>query len=222
MASAMIFNFSAILPSLPFILEGIFVTLKFTCFSLLCGLPLGLLLALGKISKITYIRSIAQVYTSIFRGTPLLVQLGLIYFATPQLTGYTISAFEAGVITFSLNSAAYSSEIIRAGIQSIDKGQWEAATMLGLTYRQTLFGIIIPQAIANILPALVNEMVDLLKESALVSTIGETDLLRRAQIIASEKYLYFEPLIIAAGCYYILVMLISIAAKKLEKKMHHA
>lgn len=215
-------NFTAILPSLPFIMEGIVVTLKFTFVSLLCGLPLGILLALGKISSKTWIRSFAQLYTSIFRGTPLLVQLGLIYFATPQLTGYAISAFEAGVITFSLNSAAYSSEIIRAGIQSIDKGQWEASKMLGLNYRQTLIGIVMPQAVRNILPALVNEMVDLLKESALVSTIGETDLLRRAQIVASEKYLYFEPLMIAALCYYVMVMIISFAAKQLEKKMHHA
>jgi arginine/lysine/histidine transport system permease protein len=222
MASAMSLNFTAILPSLPFILEGIAVTLKFTIFSLLCGLPLGILLALGKISSFKFIKLFANLYTSLFRGTPLLVQLGIFYFATPQLTGYTISAFEAGVITFSLNSAAYSSEIIRAGILSIDQGQWEAAQMLGLNYRQTLIGIIMPQAVRNILPALVNEMVDLLKESALVSTIGETDLLRRAQIVASEKYLYFEPLILVAACYYILVMIVSFSAKKLEKRMHHA
>ena len=222
MASEMILNFEAIIPSIPLILEGIIVTLKFTLTSLACGLPLGFLLALAKISPQKTLRAIAQVYTSIFRGTPLLVQLGLIYYATPQLTGYTISAFEAGVLTFSLNSAAYSSEIIRAGIESIDIGQWEAAQVLGLSRWQLLRGVIFPQAVRNVLPALVNEMVDLLKESALVSTIGEADLLRQAQKVASEKYLYFEPLIIAAACYYVMVMLISFSAKKLEQRLRYA
>lgn len=218
----MTLNFSVIAPSIPMILEGLEVTLKFTFTSLVCGLPLGFLLALAKVSQKKALRRFAQGYTSIFRGTPLLVQLGLIYYATPQLTGYTISAFEAGVLTFSLNSAAYSSEIIRAGIESIDVGQWEAAQVLGLNRRQMLLGIILPQAIRNVLPAIVNEMVDLLKESALVSTIGEADLLRQAQKVASEKYLYFEPLIIAAVCYYIMVMFISFCAKKLEQKLSYA
>lgn len=218
----MTLNFAVIIPSIPMILEGLVVTLKFTFTSLACGLPLGFLLALAKVSPQRALRRFAQGYTSIFRGTPLLVQLGLIYYATPQLTGYTISAFEAGVLTFSLNSAAYSSEIIRAGIESIDLGQWEAAQVLGLNRRQMLLGVILPQAIRNVLPAIVNEMVDLLKESALVSTIGEADLLRQAQKVASEKYLYFEPLIIAAVCYYVMVMLISFCAKKLEQKLSYA
>lgn len=218
----MILHFDAILPSLPFILEGVLVTLKFTFTSLLCGLPLGILLALAKISSKKPLNIFATFYTSIFRGTPLLVQLGIVFFATPQLTGYPITAFEAGVLTFSLNSAAYSSEIIRAGIQSIDKGQWEAAQVLGLSYTQTLTTIILPQAVRNILPSLVNEMVDLLKESALVSTIGETDLLRRAQIVAGEKYLYFEPFLVAALGYYLMVMAVSSGANILERKLKHA
>ncbi len=218
----MTFHFDAMWPYLPMLGEGILVTLKFTVASLLCGLPLGVVLALSKISHNSITRSLASAYTSIFRGTPLLVQLGLVYYATPQLTGYTISAFEAGVLTFALNSAAYSSEIIRAGIESIDKGQWEAAQLLGISRFQTIFRIILPQAIRNILPALVNEMVDLLKESALVSTIGEADLLRQAQKIASEKFLYFEPLIIAAICYYVMVMIISQSAKLIEKRMRYA
>jgi len=217
----MTLHFDIIWPSLPFILEGVVVTIKFTLMSLLCGLPLGVLLALAKISS-PILRSIANVYTSIFRGTPLLVQLFIFYFATPQLTGYAISTFEAGVITFSLNSAAYSSEIIRAGIQAIEQGQWDAAYVLGLSYRQTLLTIILPQAVRNILPALVNEIVDLLKESALISTLGEADLLRRSQIIASEKYLFFEPLLVAAIGYYVMVMVISFLAKALERKLHHA
>lgn len=218
----MTFHFDSIVPSLPFILEGMTVTVKFTLASLLCGLPFGVLLAFAKISHHPSLQGMARIYTSLFRGTPLLVQLGIFYFALPQLTGYSISAFEAGVLTFSLNSAAYSSEIIRAGIQAIDRGQWDAAYVLGLSYGQTLRTVILPQAVRNILPALVNELVDLLKESALVSTIGEADLLRRAQIVASEKYLFFEPLLIAAVGYYVMVMVVSTLAKILEWKLHHA
>lgn len=217
----MTLHFDVIWPSLPFILEGVVVTLKFTFMSLLCGLPLGILLALAKISN-PILRWFGEIYTSVFRGTPLLVQLFIFYFATPQITGYAISTFEAGVLTFSLNSAAYSSEIIRAGIQAIERGQWDAAKVLGLSYRQTLLTIILPQAVRNILPALVNEIVDLLKESALISTLGEADLLRRSQIVASEKYLFFEPLLIAAIGYYVMVMVISLLAKILERKLRHA
>jgi His/Glu/Gln/Arg/opine family amino acid ABC transporter permease subunit len=218
----MTLNLEAIGPSLPFIIAGVGVTIKFTLTSLMCGLPLGILLALAKVSQRKLFLWPAQAYTSIFRGTPLLVQLFIIYFGLPPLLGFSFSAFEAGVITFSLNSAAYSSEIIRAGIQAIDRGQWDAAHVLGLSYWTTLSTIILPQAIRNILPALVNEIVDLLKESALVSTIGEADLLRRSQIVASEKYLFFEPLLIAAVGYYIMVMVVSFIAKVLERKLHHA
>ncbi len=212
-------NLDVISGSLPFILEGGWVTLKFAIGSLLCGLPLGVMLGLAKVSKKGLLKCAADVYTSIFRGTPLLVQLGLIYFSTPQLTGYAISAFEAGLIAFSLNSAAYTSETIRSGITSIDQGQWEACHILGMTYSQTMFHVILPQAFRNILPALVNEMINLLKESALVSTIGEMELYRRAQMVASEKYLYFEPFLVVAIVYYVLVSLMTYLATYLERRL---
>ena len=215
-------HFETIYTSFPFIAGGVAVTLKFAFFSLLCGLPLGIILAIGKLSNTFVLEKIATAYTAVFRGTPLLVQLGLIFFATPQLTGYPISAFEAGILAFSLNSAAYSSEIIRAGIKAVDPGQWDAAKVLGISTSQTWIKIILPQAIRNILPALVNEMVNLLKESALISIIGEADLLRRAQIVSAEKFLYFEPVIVAASLYFIMVMVISFMAKKLEKRWSHA
>jgi His/Glu/Gln/Arg/opine family amino acid ABC transporter permease subunit len=215
-------QFDVILPSFPFIAQGIWVTLKFTALSLFCGLPLGVLLAFFKIANIKPLKYFATSYTAVFRGTPLLVQLGIIFYATPQLTGYSITAFEAGVLAFSFNSAAYSSEIIRSGIQSIDPGQWEAAQVLGLSKLQTLWHIILPQAIRNILPALVNEMVNLLKESALVSTIGEADLLQRAKVVAAEKFLYFEPLLLAACLYFLMVLVISACARKLEEKLSYA
>ncbi len=215
-------DFANLSHSIAFISGGVVITLKFAFFSLLCGLPLGFFLALGKLSNLWVIKKLAAIYTSVFRGTPLLVQLGLVYYGSPSLTGYSITAFEAGIITFSLNSAAYSSEIIRAGIMAIDPGQWDAAKVLGISWLQTWQKVILPQAIRNILPALVNEMVDLLKETALVSVIGEMDLFRRAQVVAAERFSYFEPVIIAASLYFIMVMMISFLAKKLEKKFAYA
>jgi His/Glu/Gln/Arg/opine family amino acid ABC transporter permease subunit len=212
-------DFSTIQPSIPFILAGITVTLKFTIISLCAGLPLAILIALGRISHVKTVNLFCKFYVSIFRGTPLLVQLVLFYYSIPQLTGYPISAFEAGILTFSLNTAAYSSEVIRSGIQTIDNGQWEAAKMLGLSKNQTFIKIILPQAIRNVLPSLVNETVDLLKESALVSIIGEMDLYRRSQMVASETFLYFEPLLICAVSYYVMVLSISTFANFLEKKL---
>lgn len=204
--------------SIPFIAQGITVTLQFTIASLLCGAPLAIILAAAKVSKRWLPKKIANSYTTLFRGTPLLVQLGLFYYGFPQLTGYSISAFEAGILTFALNSAAYSSEIIRAGIQSIDEGQWQAGQVLGLSRYQIFIYIILPQALRNILPALMNEMVDLLKESSLIATLGEMDILRRAQVAAGQTYLYFQPLCIAALCYFVLVWIISCIAKHLERR----
>lgn len=218
----MALKFYELYSSLPFILEGVLVTLKYTVISLSFGLPLGIVLGFFKISNCKVLNFFAASYTAIFRGTPLLVQLGLIYYGIPQITGYKISVFEASVMAFSLNSGAYTSEIIRTGIQSIDQGQWDAAHVLGINYRTALVKIIMPQAIRNILPALVNEMVDLLKESALIATIGEMDLFRRAQIVAAEKFIYFEPMLLAATLYFFMVMIISTLAKVLEKKLAYA
>tara|TARA_A100000171_G_C2131339_1_gene146973 strand:- start:267 stop:932 length:666 start_codon:yes stop_codon:yes gene_type:complete len=215
----MTLDFTAIIPSIPFILEGIVITLKYTFFSVFFGLILGMALALMKLSKKKLFSGFAVFYTSLFRGTPLLVQLSLFYFATPQLTGYKISAFESGILAFSLNSGAYISEIIRAGIMAVDKGQFEAMKALGIPYTPGMKDLILPQALKNILPALMNEIVDLLKESSLVSVIGEMDLLRRANLVASEKFIYFEPLLLVAVLYYILVLIFSSCARLVEKRM---
>ncbi len=212
-------GFQRIIPRIPFILNGIVVTLGFTLTSLIIGLILAILLAILKISSIRPLRWFATAYTSIFRGVPLIVTLTLIYFATPQLTGYKIEAFQAGVITFALNSAAYVSETLRAGIMAVDKGQREAAISLGVPYSMMMQDVILPQAFKNILPALVNEFINLLKDSALVSTIGAADLLRRATIVGAETYLYFEPLIIVAITYYIMVMGLTVAASVLERRL---
>ncbi len=214
---AMGLNFTAVLPSLPFLLAGIGTTLLYTFIPLTIGLFLGMILSGMRLTRHPLLRGVVTVYVSIFRGTPILVQLALIYFATPQLTGYEIPAFQAGILSLSLNSAAYISEIFRGGIRAVHKGQWEAAATLGLTRTQTLKKVIFPQVIPQVIPALVNESVDLLKESALVSTIGAWDLMRRANMIAAEKYVFFEPLLIVALIYYILVMILTATVHTLEQ-----
>ncbi|AFZ32726.1 amino acid ABC transporter membrane protein, PAAT family; amino acid ABC transporter substrate-binding protein, PAAT family [Gloeocapsa sp. PCC 7428] len=216
------FSFAQIAPSIPFILRGILVTLQFTALSAVFGFIWGTILSLFKISTFKPLVWFATAYTSIFRGTPLLLQIALVYYATPQITGYNIPALLAGVITFTLNSGAYISETIRGGILAVDKGQREAALSLGVPYRPMMLDIILPQAIKNILPALVNESIALLKDSALVSTIGVADLLRRAQIVGAERYIYFEPLIVAGVIYYLMVMSLTWGGYALERRLQRS
>ncbi|MCF8565645.1 amino acid ABC transporter permease [Alicyclobacillus tolerans] len=215
-------DFGAIASQIPFLLRGTYVTMEFTLLAALFGFIWGTVLSVLKISKIAPIRWFGIAYTSVFRGTPLLVQLSIVYFATPQLTGYDIPALQAGVITFALNSAAYISETIRGGILAVDKGQREAALSLGVPYRQMMLDIILPQAVKNILPALVNESIALLKDSVLVSTIGAADLLRRADIVSGNTFRYFEPLIIIAGIYYVLVMILTWFGRGLEGRLRRS
>ncbi|MDR0296488.1 MAG: amino acid ABC transporter permease [Rickettsia sp.] len=206
-------------PSACFIMQGMVVTLKYSIVSVLLGLIIGTLLAICKVSKSHALRLFANFYTSVFRGTPLLIQLSIIYFALPGLIGIKLGVFAAGTIAFSLNSGAYVSEIIRAGINAVDKGQIEAAEALGIPERLMFKDIILPQAIRNILPSLVNELVNLIKESAIISMIGEMDLMQRARVVSLEHYTYFTPLLIAGLCYYVMVIIISNLARILEKKL---
>ena len=168
---------------------------------------------------IKILRLFAYAYTSVFRGTPLLIQLTIVYFGLPGLIGVKLSVFAAGVIAFSCNSGAYVSEIIRAGISAVDKGQIEAAKALGIPPILRMKDIVLPQAFRKILPALVNELINLIKESALISIIGEMDLMRRAQIVSADTYSFFTPMLTAAAAYYMLVLIISSFALALEKRL---
>ena len=207
------------LDSILYIVEGVGITLKFTISAFILGIFLAFILTMMKMSNWKILSIFSIFYISIFRGTPLLVQLSIFYFSIPGLTGYQISAFEAGIIAFSFNSAAYVSEILRLGLKSVDKGQYEAAKSLSIPYRLMMVKIIMPQALRISLPALANEFVNLLKETAIISVIGVPDLMRRAQVISSEKYIYFEPLLIAAICYYVIVVIFSSLAKYLEYRL---
>lgn len=204
--------------SVLYIVEGITITLEYTLISVFMGAIIGTLIAICRTSSLRALRYFAMAYISIFRGTPLLVQLSIVYFVLPMI-GIKITVFFAGIVAFSLNSAAYVAEIIRSGINSVDKGQVEAARALSIPRYYTMKDIILPQAFRNILPALVNEIVNLLKETALISVIGGMDIMRRSQIVSSETYDYFTPLFIAAICYYILVLAFSSLARFIENKM---
>jgi len=212
-------DFTQIAPSIPYILEGLRITIQIVLAAALLGFTLGIILTLFKISKFRMLRWFADGYTSVFRGTPMVLQLLIIYYGLPQIIGFEITAFPAAVIAFGMNSAAYISEIIRAGILAVDKGQSEASLALGIPYRPMMKDIILPQAMKNILPALMNEFITLTKESAVVTVIGAMDVMRRAYIVGGQTYRYFEPLLIAGIIYYILVMVLTILGKAIERRM---
>lgn len=212
-------DFSAITGSMDYILAGVKVTLQVVSLAGIMGFIIGTLLALCKIGRIKLLRMFADIYTSIFRGTPLVLQLMLIFFGLPQATGITFEPVTAAILAFGLNSGAYISEVIRAGIMAVDKGQREAAMALGVPYRQMMKDIILPQALKNILPALMNEYITLTKESAIVTVIGVMDVMRRSFMTASNTYAYLEAFMFAGLIYYVLVMILTLIGKLIERRM---
>ncbi|MCF6462083.1 amino acid ABC transporter permease [Clostridium sp. Cult1] len=200
---------------------GIKTTLLISFLSLAIGTTLGSLLSLFKLSKIKILRIISTVYIEVFRGTPMMVQIALVYFGSYVIIGVNMDGFLAALIAVSLNSAAYVAEIIRSGIQSIDRGQREASRSLGLTNGQTMRYIILPQAIKNILPALGNEFVTLIKETAVASTIGVADLMYASKIVQSTSYQPFNPLIIVATIYFVITFTLSQLIGVFERRLAH-
>ena len=195
---------------------GIGITLKLLLGGLTLGSILGLLLTIARYNNIGTM--IISRYISILRGTPLILQLSFIYFTTPILIGIKFNVLEAGILTFGLNSSAYIAEILRSGIESLPIGQFEAAKTLKIHSFYMWKDIILPQVIRNILPAMINEIIALLKETALIGTISGMDIMRTAQSLGAEQFSYFMPLIIAGSYYYILVLCIEYAGKKIERK----
>jgi len=198
------------------LIAGLMVTLRITGISLLLAFILGLVTALLRLSNSFIGKIIARVYLEIIRNTPLLVQLFFIYFVLAPV--FDISAFTSAVMALSLFEGAYASEIFRAGIISIHRGQWEAAFSIGLNARQTYRLIILPQAIRRILPPLTSQAVSLIKDSALVSTIAIYDLSMRAQAIISETFLVFEIWFTVAAMYLIVTILLSLIVFYMEKR----
>jgi polar amino acid transport system permease protein len=212
-----------LVPFIPYIVKGIWVTLGIVSVAALLGFILGIVLALFKISRVKVLHWFADAYTSVFRGTPLILQLMIIYYGLPQLLGgVDIPAYAAAVSAFALNSGAYISEIIRAGIQAVDKGQREAAMALGVPYQKMMWDIVMPQAFKNILPALMNEFITLTKESALVSVIGTADIMRRSYIVGGQTYAFFEPMLFVGLLYYLLIVILTFVGKLVERRMRQS
>ncbi len=199
-----------------FILKGSLITLKLYAATFIFSIVVGILGALGKISGSKILNRILNLYTWIFRGTPLLLQLFFAYYGLPAL-GITLQPFTAATLTFIVNYGAYLTEIFRAGIESIDKGQYEAAEVLGMNYRQTMFRIIIPQTVKRILPPTSNEAINLVKDSALVAAIGLGDLLRSAKVIVTRDFT-ITPFVIAAILYLLISSVIVRFFSKMEEK----
>jgi polar amino acid transport system permease protein len=212
-------NFSFLQKYYGFFIDGTSITLFLSFFGVMFGVMLGVLLALMKLSKNPLMKGFAASYIELVRGTPLLVQLYIIYYGLPKIIGMDFADSTLGIIAISLNSAAYVGEIIRAGIQSIDKGQMEAARSLGLPHRMAMVNIIIPQAFKNILPALGNEFIVLIKESAIVSVVGIHDLMYNADTVRGNTYLPFEPLVVAAAVYFTITFVLSKILGLLERRM---
>lgn len=205
--------------SLPLMLKGAGMTLKIVGLAGVMGIILGTAIGLGRMSGLRWLSAPLGAYIEVIRGTPLYTQLLLVVFGIPQVTGINFEEFPAAVITIGLNSSAYVAEIMRAGIQSIDKGQMEAGRSLGMSHGQAMWEIILPQAFKRVIPPLVNEMITLIKESSLVAAISLVELTRTAQMIASRTYKPFPSLVLAALMYLVMTLTLSRVATALERRM---
>ncbi|HDZ5993592.1 TPA: ABC transporter permease subunit [Staphylococcus aureus] len=203
-----------------FFLKGIKITILISLIGVALGAILGAFVALMKLSKIKIISWIASIYIEILRGTPMLVQVFIVFFGITAALGLDISALVCGTIALVINSSAYIAEIIRAGINAVDKGQMEAARSLGLNYRQTMKSVIMPQAIKNILPALGNEFVTLIKESSIVSTIGVGEIMFNAQVVQGISFDPFTPLLVAAALYFVLTFVLTRIMNMIEGRLN--
>lgn len=208
-----------------FILEGLFHTILIAFFAVIIGVLIGIIIALirnkyEETGKLKVLNTVAKVYVNIIRGTPVVLQLMIIYYVI--FKSVDVSTILVGVLAFGINSGAYVSEIIRSGINSISKGQSEAGFALGLKYGQVMRYIVLPQAIKNILPALGNEFITLLKETSVGAYIGIVELTKASDIIASRTYDYFFPLLLIALIYLIMTLGLSKLVNVLERKLSNA
>lgn len=214
----MSFDWSLIWDNIPILLQGAVITIQITVMAVGCGFFIGMIAALANLSRFKIVRLLVKCYVELFRGTPLLVQVFMIYFALPMVIGQSINPYVAAVTACSINSGAYVSEIFRAGIQSIDKGQMEAGRSLGLTWAQTMRYIVMPQAFKAIIPPLGNEFIAMMKDTSLVSVIGFEELTRRGQLIIARTYGSFEIWTAVAIIYLIMTLSISQLVAFLERR----
>lgn len=221
-------NFSFLPKYYTFFITGAKNTVLLAIFTVALGVVLGVFLALMRISKNKILNFISATYVEVVRGTPLLVQIYIIYYGLPiigidfpsiSFLGSQGEEFIAGIIALSINSGAYVAEIIRAGIQAVDKGQMEAARSLGMPYSSAMRYIVIPQAFKNILPALGNEFIVIIKESSIVSVIGIHELMYNANTVRGNTFIPLEPLVVAAAIYFVLTFSLSKLLGIAERRM---
>ena len=209
----------SIIAMLPSLMEGAGTTLKLFFITLLLSIPLGLALALLRLSNWAVVRSAVSGYIWLMRGTPLMLQLLFIYFALPfvPVIGVRLPDFPSAVVAFALNFAAYFAEIFRAGIQSVDRGQYEAAKSLGMSYGQTMRRIVLPQMVRHILPPMSNETITLVKDTALIYVLALNDLLRAARNIVQREFTV-TPFIVAAAFYLIMTLVLTWVFQRMEQR----
>lgn len=228
MSNTNFFNFSFLPKYLPAFIKGCEYTLLLAVVSVALAVIPALLLAMMRLSKNRFVRGISGAYIAVFRSTPLLVQLSIIYFGLFQfinlprylLFGFiAINRFVPGVVALALNSSAYVAEIFRAGILAVDKGQTEAARSLGLSQWQAMKLVVLPQAIKNVLPALANEVVTMVKESSICSTLGMAEIMYAAQTVSGTSYITLAPYVFAAIIYFCINYPASKAIEAIERRM---
>lgn len=201
------------------LLKGmVYGTIPLTAISFVLGLLLALVVALMRLSPVRLLSAPARFYVSVIRGTPLLVQLFIIYYGLPSL-GATIDPFPSACIAFTLNVGGYASEVVRAAILSVPRGQWEAALTVGMSYPTTLRRIILPQATRVAVPPLSNTLISLVKDTSLASTIQFTETLRKAQELAAPTYAFFTLYAVAAAYYWVVCLALSFAQARLETRL---
>lgn len=215
------FDIAALYKAIPALFWGATVTLRVTVLSIVIGLLIGIVAGLARVWPNTFLRTVASAYIELVRGTPLLVQIFLVYFGLPAL-GLNLDPFVAGIIAMGVNSGAYVGEIVRGGIESIAQGQMEAALSLGMTWWQAMYYVILPQAFVRILPPLGNEFIALLKDSSLVSTIAIAELTRTGQIIITRTFKSFEIWSGVALFYFVMTYAISRVVKYSEKRLRYS
>ena len=212
------FDWSVIWYAFPYMVEGAVVTLEISLIAMVLGMAVGTLLGLMSLSNIGPLRWVIRSYVYFVRGTPALVQVFLVYFALPVI-GVDIPPFWGGVAALSFNAAGYIAEIVRAGVGSIDIGQTEAAMAIGMTNRQKLVHILLPQSLLRITPPLTNEMITLVKGSSLLSVISISELTRSAQVIIAERFTPFELYAALAVFYLVIVSALSLLSEFLERRL---
>lgn len=202
-----------------FLLTGVGYTLLLSALTVFFGTLLGILICLGRMSKVKILKGFCSTIVDIIRGTPMLLQIYVGYFLVPKLLPFQVSEFAAVTVAFAINSGCYLSEAFRSGIQAVDRGQMEAARSLGLTYSQAMKNVILPQAIKNILPALGNEFIMITKDTSLASTFFIGEVMTSYLKVKGITYLTLECLIIVAVIYYVLTKVLSFIIGKLERRL---